>query len=379
VATSAQLGEIGNEWAVTTKESPAGATAGAQGESAQLNPLGSKRQRPSLHFESFPIQRYKRSSDYEAAFPGAIQVEIGRWNIQARLLDVQRMRIMVHRYMTQVNPRIPCLNGAQIDRGIDMLLSGCGSLEDQSQMETLVDLAMALIQVMTDEADESHQSAPPGWKEFSHAETRIYSATCNGVPNLGTIQCLVLKAMYLLYTGKEDMSYDTMAVIGRLVFRLGLHSHENWDPCSPFEIHMRQRIISIILRLDKLIAHCCKLPYLIRRSEVEVSLPGHVDDHRLQVNIDQLPVQDPEAIGYHIFYSYSHVNMLMETWDDLMAVGKHAQTDAATVALIDSRLESVRREVPSHLQWCPGIPASAEKRGRFSTRESMLLHLVCDH
>ncbi|KAL6231998.1 hypothetical protein BDW75DRAFT_243426 [Aspergillus navahoensis] len=379
---STHLGETGNEWAMTPRQSQAGTTAGAQVDNVQPNTLGSQCRRPSLQLEWLQKQRHNNATGDRSPFLRTTQGEIGRWNIQAKLLEVQRMRTMVPQYMTQVNPRIPCLNGAQIDRGIEMLLSGTGSLEGQSQMETLVDLAMALIQVMTDEADdEAHQSAPPGWREFSHAKARIYSATWNSVPNLRTIQCLEVKAMYLLYTGKEDMSYDTMNLVVRLVSRLGLNSEEKWDLCSPFEIHMRQRIVSIILRLEKHIADCCRLLYILRPSDVEVPLPGHVDDHRLQVNLDQLPAEDPDALGYHIFYSYSYVNLLMETWSYLMGVGKHAQADAATVAVIDGRIESLRREVPSHLQWCPEFPVGtvAENQGRFWTRESVVLHLLLNH
>jgi hypothetical protein len=86
----------------------------------------------------------------------------------------------------------------------------------------MVDLILAVIQVMAGETVEGNKSTTAGWAEFQHAE-HVLSAW-PGMLNIRSIQCLVLKTMYLIYTSRNELAYDAVASMARLCFQLGLYN-----------------------------------------------------------------------------------------------------------------------------------------------------------
>lgn len=128
---------------------------------------------------------------------------------------------MVRHYMVKVNPRVPCLNEAQLYGNIESLLAGKSRAHEQLQLTAMVDLIMAVIQVMTGETVEGNTSTTAGWAEFQHAEHILSSLAWDGISNIRSIQCLVLKTMYLIYTNRNELAYDAVASMARLCFQLG--------------------------------------------------------------------------------------------------------------------------------------------------------------
>jgi len=71
--------------------------------------------------------------------------------------------------------------------------------------------------------DWADSNIVPGWDDFCRAENILSHLTWLGNGNILTIQCLLIKARYLLYIEKADCAYDTMSRAVSLCFKLGLH------------------------------------------------------------------------------------------------------------------------------------------------------------
>jgi hypothetical protein len=302
-----------------------------------------------------------------------------QWNIQAKLLRVQRMRTMVQHYMIKVNPWIPCIDEKQLNSDMDELLAGRGAPEKQLQVAAMVELMMALVQVMTDERAEADRRIAAGWAEFQHAEHLLNHTTHKGVSNLRTIQCLVLKTVYLIYTDREDLAYDNVATMSRLCVRLGLNNQKRWTFCSPTEVHLRQLILWTVFCLERFLAETCRLPYLIRHTDLNVAVPLHLNGPQLRTNIDTLSLEDSNTYMHHLYFCHQWAVLFTDAWDCLLAHDVEDLSEKATVIRLDDQIQAVRSKIPSYLRW-NGDALSCTHRveavQRFRIREGLLLNLV---
>ncbi|KAF9886356.1 hypothetical protein FE257_011501 [Aspergillus nanangensis] len=308
--------------------------------------------------------------------------DLNQWNIQAKLIEVHDMQTMVRHYLIRVNPRVPFLNSGQQLHDVERVLAG--KEDDRLQLVAQIELIMALLQIMTDETAGMGNATPVGWREFQSAESLLQRRSWNGISNLRTIQCLILKTMYLIYADRNDLAYDTVAVIVRICFQLGLHNQDYWELCSPFEVHLRQRILWTVFCMERHVVESCQLPCLLRQSQLEVALPRHIDDNKLQAGQDVLPPEDPGAPIQHLYFSYQRAVLFTEVWDHRVLAlpggqGHGHHTDAHLVATIDSRIESLRAEMPRYLHWSSSdLPHESQinPSRRFFVRESLVLHLL---
>lgn len=289
------------------------------------------------------------------------------------------MRTMVQQYMVKVNPCIPCINEAQMNGDIEALLAGRGRADDQRQIVAMVDLIMATLQVMAYEIMDADTTTVAGWTEFQHAEYLLNCDAWNRVSNLRTVQCLILETMYLLYADREELAYDAAISMSKLCFQLRLHDEKSWASCSAFEVHLRQRILWTTFCLERRVAESCRLPYLIRHSDLDVALPLRIDDRKLQTNLTILPLEDPNARMHHMYFEYQRAVLFIETWDCVLDRGMRSSVSQEMAICLDARIEAVRCEIPSDLQWQPHALLSSthfDAARRFRIRECLLLHLV---
>lgn len=161
----------------------------------------------------------------------------------------------------------------------------------------------------------------PAWEEFCRAESILTHLTWLGNGNMLTIQCLLIKARYLLYIEKADSAYDTMSRIVCLCFKLGLHDQPKWsDSVTPFETVMRQRIFWTIFYLERNIAFNCGAPYLIRESDFNVDLPKNLEDSRMFPG-EPLPPENMErSNGAYLSGAVKWGRLCSEIWDTVFGV-----------------------------------------------------------
>lgn len=287
------------------------------------------------------------------------------------------MRIMVRTYLAKANPRIPCLNSRQLNGDVEALLEGQGDMgQNKLQTVALVDLVMALEQIMTDDTACS-SSIPPGWREFKHAERLLRDTAWKGIWNVKSVQCLTLKAMYLLYIDRWDLAYDVTGSVVRICFQLGLHNQASWSSCSPFEIHLRQRIVWTVFCLQHHIADACGLPYQLHLSDLDVALPPHVDDMKLHAGLNALPADNPEAPIAPLDVAYRHFALLAEAWDRVLTAKTANLPDPDTVAGIDAQIELLLQEIRGPLQWRSDLGGVCiHARSQFHVRQGLLIHLL---
>jgi hypothetical protein len=109
-----------------------------------------------------------------------------------------------------------------------------------------------------------------------------------------------------------------------------------------------------------------QLPYLIRRCDLDVALdvalPLHIDDSKLRTDLEALPSEDPAAPIHHTYFCYNHALLFTELWDCLLGHGAQKPPDDAMINTFDERVESLRWQVPSFLQWNPATVLSCTLR-----------------
>ena len=247
---------------------------------------------------------------------------------------------------------------------------------DSLQFVALVNLIMAMVQILEECCTNSR--ILPGWQEFGRAEHLLSHTTWLGRGNLLTIQCLIIKASYLLYAEKHNVAYDTIGAAVRLCYQIGLHNQDSWHNTDLFTITMRQRVFWSVYCLDRNIALVCGAPYLIRESDFRVNHPRSVDDKRLLPN-ESLPEETPECSPMPYLYgTVKWGKLCSEVWDAVFGMNAQKPISQEFIATMDARIMLLIYELPKHLQWRSEFLESNDMRQlpAFVLRQSLILHLV---
>lgn len=165
---------------------------------------------------------------------------------------------------------------------------------DTVQFVDLIHLIDALQAIVED--DCIGEDDLPGWKRVQQASHLLAHTGCLANGNLLTIQCLIVKGLYLLAAQKYHASYGVVGEAVRLCYLTGLHVQSRHADKSQSEIHMHQQTSWKLYCLDKKVSQSCRAPYLIRNCEIEVDLPACVDDKPIGGS-EQLPNEDFDSSG----------------------------------------------------------------------------------
>ncbi|KAJ6166741.1 hypothetical protein N7470_002188 [Penicillium chermesinum] len=321
-----------------------------------------------------PIPEVKQDRSVFGAGP-----RIDGWDIQSKLIEVQFMRRMVETYLAKVNPFLPCLNVTRMRSDVEAMLAGKLPRKESRQVGAAADLMTAVMMAMTEDAAcITRPGWIPGWTEYDRAERLLRDGSHSDRETLGTVQCFILKALYLICIDKFNLAYDTMGTVARLCYQLELHDEKRWRNQSSFEIHLRQRILWTAFFLDSHISQYCNAPYLLRFSDVDVPIPRHIDDKKLQPDSDLLPEEDSNAPIVNLDTCSQYARLYSEIWDRVLTVNASRRCSPETAAAIERQIKDLRRGLPVHLQWnqYDSSRLSAERSSHFHVRQSMLLHLV---
>jgi hypothetical protein len=137
---------------------------------------------------------------------------------ETRLNGLAGIRQSVDTFFFYLNTHYPCINENSFRSLFEKFLADEElhelSYADRQQFIALVNLVHAEVRMLSEEWTSSARA--PAWEAFCRAESILGRLTWLGNGNLLTIQCLLIKARYLLYAEKAHGAYDTMGRVVRL-------------------------------------------------------------------------------------------------------------------------------------------------------------------
>jgi hypothetical protein len=284
-------------------------------------------------------------------------------------------------FFRRLNPLHPLLNENQFRSQFDTFVfdHGHGMSElDQAQLLVLVNLIHAEVEILIGDCSES--DAIFGWRQFCTADSILQDLIWKGKANLMTLQCLLLKARYLLYLERFNQAYDMMTTAVRICMQLGLHDQSRWaaQGADLFETVMRQRVFYSLFTLERAVSLSCGLPPTIRQCDFCVEAPPALDDRGLFPH-RPLPEETPE----HSFVPYfiaiiKWAELCGEVWDSMLHMGAPKPVSESQIAALDVKIRDQVRSVPPQLQW--RAECSNAIRGRMEPyvwRQKVMYRVVC--
>jgi hypothetical protein len=198
-------------------------------------------------------------------------------------------------FFSSITPYYPCVNEAEFRaRSESMLATRVINASDVSFL-ALNYIIFSCADIMVDTTNPGATTKPPGWQWFQTADQLVGKRKVSGRGDLSLIQFLIweastpqshrtqiltdsFQALYLVCADKPNAAYNVIGIACRLSFQFGLHQQSCWSNCSPFQIHMRQRIFWTIYFADRRISLSCGRPYGIRDLDIDVDQPSWVYD-----------------------------------------------------------------------------------------------------
>ncbi|KAL2823605.1 hypothetical protein BDW59DRAFT_163181 [Aspergillus cavernicola] len=296
--------------------------------------------------------------------------------------DTAHMEALIPTFFEQINPYYPSINENEFRSHIAHIAAPMSespflSKPDRYQLVALANLIMAEVRLLSDEWIKSE--AVPGWANFCRSERILGRLIRHGNGNRLTIQCLIVKARYLMNLERGNAAHETICRAVRLCFQLGFHDASSWGHCPPFEVVMRQRIFWTVFYLERGFALNCGYPYNIRELDIRVDLPAAYDDRELFPD-QPLPSRTADKWSYapNLLASVKWARLTAEIWDTLFAVN-HPPVDPEFVPSMDARIVYTMDHFPSFFH----APAAHSPGGHVVDQAPFIWHqgaiqrLVC--
>ncbi|OQU93634.1 Fungal specific transcription factor domain-containing protein [Cladophialophora immunda] len=284
--------------------------------------------------------------------PRARNKNIATLERETKALDRAELYRLVDVFFEYLNPHYPCLNECQFRQQLNrFLISELNENRDVDHIQfiALINLVCAEVKILDDSNSDSENV--PGWDEFCRADTVLGNLTWLGNGNHMTVQCLIIKAKYLLYAERSEAAYDTIARAARLCFKMKYSNQDAWETCTPFEIAMRQRIMWTIFYFERNVALNSGIPYLIRESDIRVDLPKSYNDREMDPD-KPLPPEDPvHSYGPCLAVAVKWGKLCAEIWDSMFSVSVQTPVNQELVASLDARILYTVSQLPPHLRW----------------------------
>jgi hypothetical protein len=276
--------------------------------------------------------------------------------------DTTRMEPLIARFFEQINPYYPSVNENEFKAQISEIAVPTTeprslSKPDRFQVVALANLILAEVRLLSDDWNETE--GVPGWANFWRAERILRRLVWQGNGNRLTVQCLIIKARYLMNLEHGSAAHESIGRAVRLCFQLGFHDISSWASCSPFETTMRKRIFWTVFYLERSLALNCGYPYIIREADIKAPLPAAYEDHQLFPD-RPLPDQtnEPRSYAPNLIASVKWSRLTAEIWDTMFAAN-HPPIDPEFVASMDARIVYTVNHLPNFFR----TPASATGDG----------------
>ncbi|KAE8331428.1 fungal-specific transcription factor domain-containing protein [Aspergillus sergii] len=342
---------------VTFSREPGGETfRGSTSIVTQLNLLSGSISRDSrARIESTAASRaVSPAHDTWSELPRMPETTLTVAERDTRAFSLMEIRQCVDAYFLHLNPLYPCLNENAFRLLLDKFLAGKElsdlSCVDKEQFVALINLMCAEVTMLSNDGTSSERI--PAWEMFCRAESILNRLTWLGGGNIMTIQCLLIKARYLLYVERANGAYDTMGRVVRLCWQLGLQHQPSWSGLSMFDVIMRQRTFWTAFYLDHLVALVAGAPYLIRKGEVNVDLPANIDDALLFPDQPLPPLTlDGGPLNPYLIAASEWAKLSSDVWDTVCGINARGAIHPELIATMDARIRFKEREMPPELRW----------------------------
>jgi hypothetical protein len=208
-----------------------------------------------------------------------------------------------------------------------------------------------------------------GWSYFLRASHLINHVIRSGKVDMTTIQCLLLKSLYLLYNERADWAYDEIGVAVRLIFQLRLHDQAHWGDIGAEETSLRQRLFYCIYTLERNISHHLGAPHHINDQDINMDLP---QAPTVQAGQPLIPSPLPSLAA-----AVRWARLLTDVWAAIFRPGV-SPVNQEFVAVTEARIAVLLRGLPEFLHWSPGAFNSSkfDSYPHYIVRQAIVMHLV---
>ncbi|KIW84523.1 hypothetical protein Z517_03773 [Fonsecaea pedrosoi CBS 271.37] len=305
---------------------------------------------------------------------------------QMRLDGVDQMSQCLDTYFTSVHSSYPCVNETHMRSMFAAFLANDSNYASRElameEFAALLNLIMAVAQVASDTSSGNDDSVP-GYQQVCRAERLLNLAAWQDKPSLTTIQAMLVKSLYHLYTLKLNAAYATIGAAVRLCFSMGLHRDEGWgeDSLGFYGRTYRQRTFWCLYCLNSEIAHALAVPDLFPLSSCDVGLPACVDDRMLYPgcsSLYELPRTSPVP---YLLECVERTKSCSEMWDELYShVSASKPISSNLVARLDNKILQLSQQAPGHLRWSAssrwGSGCGSDELHAFVQDQSLRLYLL---
>ncbi|EJT99485.1 hypothetical protein DACRYDRAFT_101187 [Dacryopinax primogenitus] len=210
----------------------------------------------------------------------------------------------------------------------------------------------------------------PGWQWFLTADDLVGKRQVTGRGDLALLQFTVYEAFYLMHADKWNAAYNISGLACRLCFQNGLHQQSRYGPdCTPFYVHLRQRILWTAYYLDRRISLSCGRPYAMRDLDLDVNLPDWLDD-KLIIPGRPVPPPAPEkSANVYLSAMVAYARLTGDVWDELFSARGAKESTPETILVLDNR---IKQWYENMLPTFPLIPRMGEPTRRHLRQELLI-------
>ncbi|PSN75475.1 hypothetical protein BS50DRAFT_671616 [Corynespora cassiicola Philippines] len=236
-------------------------------------------QRPSLSFPRDSPERIRHSMS--ATSPSSSADSVATIRVGPRSLAFPSpvdYAKYIDFYFADINPTHPCINEADFRARSERVLGARSIHPTDVCFLALNYIVFAVSDILVDATPPGVNSRPPGWQWFQLADELVGKRQLSGRSDLSLIQFLIWEAFYFSAADRPNAAYNVIGTACRLCFQFGLHLQSSWINCTPFQVHMRQRIFWTLFFTDRRISLSCGRPYGIRDVDIHVDQPSFIYD-----------------------------------------------------------------------------------------------------
>ncbi|KAF5370577.1 hypothetical protein D9758_001905 [Tetrapyrgos nigripes] len=266
---------------------------------------------------------------------------------------------LISLYFEKVNAFLPVLHAPTFKRNITQ-----GLHLRNHQFGATVLLVCALASRYSEDPRVlaiSGEELSAGWQWYRQVE--VIRQSLFEIPTLFELQVYCLATLYLIGSSCPQASWTLVSIGIRFAQELGVHRRKPDGYKWTTEAELKKRAFWVLVSLDRLISCFVGRPSSIRDEDFDVEPPIEVDDEFWE-NPDptlafQQPPDKPSVVSCFIWHlklceilAFT-LRTLYSTKKSKILLGLVGDWEAATVAELDSSLNSWVNSIPEHLRWDP--------------------------
>lgn len=255
-------------------------------------------------------------------------------------------------YFAQLNSFHPTVNENQIreqsDRLYGQILGRRGHKVVPSSSAPF--LALLLSIYASTEALQRSVSPPtdsrrPGYPWYRQARDLTGTRERpSDVRDITSVQTLVIQTFFFVYSGDMLAAYATIGRAARLCYLQGINRPLRASSATPFELHMRQRVVMVVYFMDHRLSLNTGRPYCMRWDDIDVSEPSGVNDLDVFHDMPLPPEPTVSSLQPYLRWYLAFAHYAGATYD-CMSSGKLSSAERAlAIEQLDQQLDAWTRE-----------------------------------